>query len=53
MCNEANSIRCSMCMIKREGTGYFLFFFETDKCGRIREVKKEKEVKEDDDEAKK
>jgi len=27
MCNEANSIRCSMCMIKREGTGYFLFFF--------------------------
>jgi hypothetical protein len=26
MCNEANSIRCGMCMIKKRGTGYFLFF---------------------------
>ncbi len=46
MCNEANSIRCSMCVIKKKGTGYFLFF-EIDKCVRIREVEKEEEVEED------
>jgi hypothetical protein len=35
-----------MCVIKKKGTGYFLFF-EIDKCVRIREVEKEEEVEED------
>ena len=37
--------------MKKEGTGYFLFFFEIDKCVRVKEVDKKEE--DDDEEAKK
>jgi len=37
---------------KKKGTGYFLFF-ETDKCVRIRKVKKEEEVEEHEEAKKK